>query len=297
MAVALYLAFSVAGGVTLAELQVHLHRRPVPATPPNLQDVEIHTADGLTLRGWFGRPEHGNGRAVILLHGITDNRAAMVGYGQFFMDHGYSVLLPDARAHGSSDGVIASYGLKEAGDVHLWTDWLFARESPACLYGLGESLGAGILLQSLAVEKRFCAVIAESPFADARSAIFDRVAYFVKMPVWMSRTVFRLPIEICWIYAQWRYGLRFDSVSPRRAVAQSRTPVLLISDTDDVNLRPHNSREILAARPALSQLWEVPGAGHTGARKAAPAEFDRRVLDYFGSSPAAPAAGGAIVPM
>jgi len=282
-AAVLFAVFSVVGGVILAEAQVHLHRRAVPATPGNLQDVEIRTADGLTLRAWFGRPQHSNGRAVILLHGVVDNRAGMLGYGQLFLDHGYSVLLPDARAHGSSDGAIASYGLKEAGDVHLWADWLIARESPTCLYGMGESLGAGILLQSLAVEKRFCAVVAESPFADARSAIFDRVAYFLKTPLWMSKTVFRLPIEICWIYAERRYGLHFASVSPREAVAKSQTPVLLIHGTNDDNLRPHNSREILAARPAFTELWEVPGAGHTGARKAASAEFDRRVLDYFRS--------------
>ena len=64
----------------------------------------------------------------------------------------------------------------------------------------------------------------------------------------------------------------------------SGAPLLLIHGMNDVNLRPHNSREILAARPAGTQLWEVPGAGHTGARQAVGAEFDRRVLDYFGTS-------------
>src|SRR5262249_19118866 len=151
-------------------------------------------------------------------HGITDNRAAMVGYGRVFLDHGYNVLMADSRAHGSSDGVLATYGLKEANDVHLWADWLERRDAPDCLFGLGQSMGAGILLQSLKYETRFCAVAVESPFADAGSAIYDRVSYFTKTPLWMSRTVFLLPIRISWIYAAWRYNLRFSDISPRSAV-------------------------------------------------------------------------------
>src|SRR5258708_3252872 len=97
--------------------------------------------------------------------------------------------------------------------------------------------------------------------------------------------------------ARWKYGMRFDDVSPRQTVAESRTPVLLINDLADTNLLPHNSREIFAARQNGSpiELWEVPGATHCGARSAAPEEFDRRVLTWLaahGSIPASHAPAG-----
>ena len=40
------------------------------------------------------------GNAAVLLHGLADNRLGMIGYAKLLLAHGYSVLLPDARAHG-----------------------------------------------------------------------------------------------------------------------------------------------------------------------------------------------------
>jgi alpha-beta hydrolase superfamily lysophospholipase len=46
--------------------------------------------------------------AVILSRGLSDNRAGMMAYGQFFLRHGYDVLMPDARAHGVSGDEITT---------------------------------------------------------------------------------------------------------------------------------------------------------------------------------------------
>jgi len=48
----------------------------------------------------------------------------MIGYAEFFVSHGYNVLMADARAHGASDGGLATYGLVEATDIRRWVDWL-----------------------------------------------------------------------------------------------------------------------------------------------------------------------------
>jgi uncharacterized protein len=48
--------------------------------------------------------EHENGKAVILLHGISANRMGVAGYGEMFLQKGYRILLPDSRAHGESEG-------------------------------------------------------------------------------------------------------------------------------------------------------------------------------------------------
>lgn len=280
-AVFLLLIAALAGGIVLAEARLHLPRRPVPSTPKGYQEVEIRTSDGLALRAWFAEPQRTNGNAVILLHGITDNRSGMVGYADLLLPRGYAVLVPDARAHGASDGAIASYGLREAEDVHLWANWIFDRHRPGCLFGLGESYGGAILLQSLKREKRFCAVAAESAFADFRSAAFDQTAALLGGGTWLGRTLFRLPIEFALAYARLRYGLELTEASPRAAVASTRTRVLLIHGLNDTNIRPYNSRAIFAARPAFTQLWEVPGSGHCQARETAPQEFDRKLFAWF----------------
>ena len=114
-----------------------------------LKDINITARDGVTLRAWSIRASHSNGNAVILLHGLSDNRSGMTGYAELLLSRGFSVLMPDARAHGSSGGNLATFGLLESEDIHRWLDWLDQNDDPKCIFGLGESMGAALLLQSL----------------------------------------------------------------------------------------------------------------------------------------------------
>src|SRR5512134_2905848 len=109
-----YFAGTVVAGVILTELTVRPPHRPilekVEAIAVSvrhhapLRDVEITSAEGVPLRAWVMKPNGGHSDAVMLLHGIADNRVGMLGYAEIFLSRGYTVLLPDARAHGSSAG-------------------------------------------------------------------------------------------------------------------------------------------------------------------------------------------------
>lgn len=86
-AAALYLAFSVVIGLRLAHIAIDAPR--VPVTPAEeraaaelgFMPVELHRPDGVDLRAWLHWPQ-GASDAVILLHGIADNRTGMLGYAQ-----------------------------------------------------------------------------------------------------------------------------------------------------------------------------------------------------------------------
>ena len=139
------------------------------------------------LRGWLLRPPNANGDASLLLHGLGDNRLGMSGYAQMLLARGYAVLLPDARGHGESGGNLATYGLLERHDIQQWVDYLQNAVHPHCVYGLGESMGAAQLLQSLEVEKRFCAVVAESSFSTFREIAYDRMGQPFGLGPWVGR--------------------------------------------------------------------------------------------------------------
>ena len=173
-----YLVLSSLAGVAIADGSLKLHRLPLRHQQAiaaavradfdaQLQDVAITAADGVVLKGWFVHPRDYNGNVVVVLHGITDNREGVAGYGRLLLEHGYAVLLPDARRHGESGGELATYGVKESDDIHRWVSWIYAHDPPQCVYGFGESYGAALMLQSLAAENRFCAVAVESPFSTA----------------------------------------------------------------------------------------------------------------------------------
>lgn len=288
------LTVSIIAGVFLAEGTLHPGRRPLTAESEmqarklavrqhsDLRDVTLVASDGVPLYAWSIRPRNGDGRAVVLLHGLSDNRLGMLGYAELLLVHGFTVLMPDARAHGDSGGNLATYGLLESDDIHKWVDWLEENGHPDCVFGFAESMGAAQLLQSLRSESHFCAVAAESPFSNIREIAYDRAGQFFSTGPWLGRTVLRPVVEVAFAYGKWKYKLDLKQASPENVVAVTTIPVLLIHGKSDSNIPVRHSRRIAARNPAVV-LWEVPNADHCGAANAAPKEFGQKLLGWFDS--------------
>jgi hypothetical protein len=203
------------------------------------------------------------------------------GYGTWLATNHYIVLLPDARAHGYSGGDLATYGLKESDDIRRWVDWVEANDHPNCVFGFGESMGAAQILQSLSKEARFCAVVAESPFATFREVAYARFGRPFHTGPWLGRTFFWPTVEVGFLYVHQKFGLNMEAASPADAVAHSSTPVFLMHGLSDENIPSFHSKEIQARNPSKIILWRVAGAGHCGTHSVAPQEFERRVLAWF----------------
>jgi uncharacterized protein len=298
-----FLAISMAAGVYVAEGTVHPRRRLLSAGDEMqaremarrhdaaLASVSITARDAAVLSAWVIRPREGNGSAAILLHGQSDNRMGVLKHAELLLGHGFSVLLPDARAHGASGGLLATYGLLEADDIHRWFDWLSADEHPNCIFGLGESMGAAQLLQALETEPRFCAVIAESPFASFREIAYDRFGFFAGP--WLGRTLMRPMVEAAFAYGRWKYQLDFDQLSPENAVAATKVQVLLIHGQRDSHIPLRHARRIAGRNPAVI-LWEVPHTEHCGTISTHRQEFEERVTRWFDGHSRAESSDGAI---
>ncbi len=265
------------------------------------EDFDVQAPDGNLLRGWIVRADHPNGNWVLLFHGVADNRVGVVGQSEFLLRAGYSVVMMDARGHGASDGPTATYGWLERNDTRAIIDALLASDErrymqaqrtdpfpagmprPAApsphIFALGESMGAGIALQSAAVEPRIEAVVAEASFANLREASYD-YAGLRRSPL-LGKTLFA-PFSWMLLYRGERLtGLPVADVSPEKAVAARPFPVLLICGEKDEALPCRHTRRIYDAALGPKQLWEVPGAFHSAALGFQPVEFPRRVLQFF----------------
>jgi fermentation-respiration switch protein FrsA (DUF1100 family) len=137
-----------------------------------------------------------------------------------------------------------------------------------------------VLLSSLKGESRFQAVVAESPFSSFHSVAYDRLGGAIRVRGIAARLTLWPIVEPAFVYTRLRYGLNLWTASPRDALADSRVPVLLIHGTADTNILPWHSRELSGLRPGI-ELWEPAGVSHTGAYGADPAEFERRVTEWF----------------
>jgi pimeloyl-ACP methyl ester carboxylesterase len=278
-------------GIVLAEFFLHLPKKHVDdgvafrarvwkQFHASVDDVSLKGADGAVLKAWYVRPLRPRGEAVLLLHGITGNRVDPSGFGDIFLQQGYSVLLPDSREHGESGGGIATYGILERDDVRRWVGFA-RRRDPGCTYLLGESMGAAIGLQAAVVTPQLCAVAVESPFANFREISYERLGYETHLGTPFWKTLGRPSVEVAIIYARIRYGIYLPNAAPSRAVEDSHVPTLLIAGTEDRDIPMHHAQELLTMCESHCSLWIVPGASHGGASSVVPVTFAWSVLDFF----------------
>lgn len=278
----------------------------------NRQDFEVRAPDGVLLRGWSVNPPNPNGSWVLLFHGVADNRVGVIGQSEFLLRAGYRVVMMDARGHGASEGSSATYGWLERNDTRAVIDELDHRRlwptrvqmhmgprvpglrppapTPFHIFALGESMGAGIALQSAAADPRIEAVVAEASFANLREAAYD-YAGLRKSPL-LGKTLLR-PFTWTLLYRGEKLtGFPLAEISPVKAVASRAFPVLLICDEEDEALPCRHTQMIYDAARGPKQLWVVPNAYHTAALGFYPEEFRRRVLSFFATYANSPALSG-----
>ncbi len=284
---------AVVMGWLVAPAFLHPLRRPL--TPDLVQQADasfaqigvarepfdIRAPDGVLLRGWKVRAANPNGSWVLLFHGVADNRMGVLEHALILLRAGYGVTLMDARAHGESGGAMGTYGWLERNDTRSILDALVAEEHPAHIFALGESMGAGIALQSAAADPRIEAVVAEASFASLREASYD-YAGLQKYP-WLGKTLFAPGARVMLYRGQSLAGFSAADVSPEQAVAVRAFRVLLICDAADTTLPCRHTEKIYVAARGPKTMWVVPRAFHTAALSYQPVEFQSRVLQFFGN--------------
>lgn len=277
--------------VVITENALHIWQRP--AAPPEAansvaretgstwEPLRVTARDGVALDAWLFTPPSPNGSAVLLMHGVGDTRLGVLGQARFLLRDSFTVLTPDCRGHGASGGDLISYGIQEAGDVGRWADRLFQERSVQRLYGLGESMGASILLESLPSEPRFRAMVAECPFSTFEEVAYDRL----EQRLGLGRPASWPVVQIGFLWARLRYGLDLRRASPAAAVRSTHVPILFIHGDGDRNIPLRHSRALHSLNPGATRLWEVPGAGHVSALSAQPDVYARTVAGWFRSHP------------
>lgn len=264
--------------LTASALLQMLHMpRTVRPDWPGAQIVQLESTDRLTLKAaWVESPSF-TGQCVLTLHGAGGWRARSHRFLPWLLPAGYSVLSPDLRAQGESGGETVTYGLLEQHDTLVWTKWMRAHGCRS-IYGMGESLGASVLIMAAALEATaFDAIVAECAFADLLQAAEERARGQFHLPAPLAA----MAVSGGSLYVRTTQGLDFHQASPVHSIAKLNIPILLIHGLGDTRTPPAHSQQLAAANPAHVQLWLVPGAKHVGAYTAAPADFRQRVLEFL----------------
>ncbi|HET6986052.1 MAG TPA: alpha/beta fold hydrolase [Kribbella sp.] len=241
-------------------------------------DVTFPTADGVALAGWY-IPSR-NRAAVVMLHGAGSTRLSALDHAVVLAQHGYGVLLFDARGHGRSAGRAMDFGWYGDQDVAAAVSFLQTRPDvdDELIAAVGLSMGGEEAIGAAAGDRRIRAVVAEG--ATHRVAA-DR-AWLSDESGWRGT----LQEGLDWL----TYGIT-DLLTPadqppalRDAVAATAPrKVLLIAASDRAD-EGNAGRYIQSAAAGSVDLWIVPDTGHTQALRTHPREWEQRVTAFLATA-------------
>lgn len=251
---------------------------PTPSVVGELPDdlrgesVEIPSASGSRLRGWFLPGEEGKG-AIVLMHGMHGSRRAMLGRARFLNRAGYSVLLFDFQANGESPGEHQTFGYLESRDARAAVDYARERVPGAGVGVVGTSLGgaAAVLADPpLPVD----ALVIEAVYPTVEEAVADRLA--LRLGSWASVLGPALTVQV-----RPRLGFSTDVLRPIDRVGSIDAPKLFMAGTEDRHTRFEEATAIYDAAKAPKEFWAIEGASHVDLHVFVGAEYERRVLAFF----------------
>jgi uncharacterized protein len=133
------------------------------------QDVEVPTADGERLHGWWLAAPDARAQ-VVFFHGNGGNLSLWLDAIAGIRQHGYSVLAIDYRGYGASTGSPNERGLYRDADaaIEIFKDRLRKPGLPVIYWG--RSIGSPIAVYAVQ-HAAPDAVILESPMPDVRSLL------------------------------------------------------------------------------------------------------------------------------
>jgi hypothetical protein len=227
------------------------------------EDVTVTTSDSLELTGSYVPSK--NRAAVILFPGATRSAEA-----RMLIRHGYGVLLLNPRGQGTSEGDTVRW----AGDRDLIAGAEYLKSRPDVdderIGGFGFSVGGEILIEAAARSTDFKAIVSEGagyPAGEADLTGASRLLTPSIAALGVATAVFSNQSPPPKIVD------RIGGIAPRS--------VFLIWADPGQGGEDVRQPKYYAAAGEPKQIWQVPGAAHTGGLKAQPAEYERRVVDFY----------------
>jgi len=238
------------------------------------QSVKIPTVDGLWLDGGF-IPEKGAERTILICHGAGANKGNFVWFLAPLRGEGYNVMFFDFRGHGSSEGRVTTYGVREKLDVLAAVKWLKEKrtEQSKRIVGLGSSLGSMALALAAAEELRIDAVVMDSPFASPRSLLHSHARL---VPVVG-------PVVSDWLLllVSSQTGTDFFDVSAERAVSSlGERPVFIVHGDKDMLMPAEYAKRLYEAAKGPKTIWFGPGP-HSNIITTVPSKYKKRLFTFL----------------
>lgn len=237
------------------------------------EEWELTSRDGLRLKAGF-HPQSSHDY-VILCHGYgNDDLDGMCVYARPYLEAGWNVLTPYARAHGPSEGRYIGMGWRERLDIADWMAKIRLRDPEARIVLHGVSMGGATVLNAAGENPEGLeAVVADCGY----TSVWDQFAA-------QAQALFGLPsfpvLNIADRIARPWLGAGFHEADTTAQVARIQVPVLFI----------HGQKDTFVPFPMMEKNWNacsapkekiiVPTAGHANSIYEDP-DYGKKVLAFL----------------
>lgn len=222
------------------------------------EEIFLKSDDGLTLHAaWL--PNDSAKKVVICFHGYTSQcMSDYVGLSDYYLKHGYAMLLVDERAHGKSEGEYVGFGCKDRFDALMWIKWViktYGSDVQILLHGISMGGATVLMTGGLDIPSQVKGIISDCAYTSAKH-VFTHVLH----------TMYHLPafpmIQISDFVNKKRAGYGLDECNAAREVKKAKVPILLIHGDADTFVPCYMCDEIHNNCAPGTKKLIVEGAGH-----------------------------------
>lgn len=244
--------------------------------------VQVRTADGylLTAAQFPAQTTEAGSTGdkwVLLLHGYTGWKEEMYQFACWYHQQGYSVLVPDLRCQGESEGDFIGMGWTDHYDCELWISHILEQSPEARIVLHGQSMGAAtalLMAGSPEVSGHIKAVVSDSAYTSGYEMFGDKITEWFHLPAAPF-------VEPACVMLKLRGGYDLRNASPLRAVKESGIPTLFIHGDEDRMIDVNMTYELFEAAACEKELFIVEGAGHAQAQDKAPDAYYGRISAFL----------------
>lgn len=223
---------------------------------------------------------HHTNKSVIIAHGFMNKKESMGAYACLFHQFGYNVLVPDARAHGQSQGKFIGYGYPERLDQRKWAYRLIkknGKHSRIVLFGV--SMGGATMMMTSGVHlpSQVKAVIEDCGYTSLNEEIEYEAQYLYHLPA-----IPRFPlVQMLSGINRIENGFFFSQCSSIQALHHNHLPTLFIHGGADHFVPTQMVYQNYRASRGPKELWVVPKASHAKSFQTQPRAYKRHIKAFL----------------
>ena len=222
------------------------------------EEVDLATSDGVAFGAWFLR-QPSSAQTIVISGGHKGQRQGTLGIGVALWRKGFNVLIYSYRGMPGSDRAPITMGIHEVRELQATIAFARRRIKDARIGLLGYSMGAVVSLLGAAGEPSVEALVLDSPFADLRQILDERIRRAILIPGRLFTPVVSLMLRS-------RVGCTLSDCTPRNILnALEPRPLFFIHGSGDAITPVHHARQLYDGDRGPREIWIVQGVPHVGA--------------------------------